>query len=212
MRDTLQEWMTVRDSFDWHNHGIDTPPLTGKHDGHLRYIQEFVRESGQAKAVQLLKAIQQVRIDAKEQTQISFELLCGWQRIVLDCEFVTFRNAPAFAKQGREYYGFDETTEQLFNQCLLQSNQSTLPLTSVATRAYFDVCFFHPFLDGNARSATLVLAFLLGRAHISLDEVRPLFMVSRSASVSGVRNYLRVLHAVMEGTRKRVHLIHSSQD
>ncbi|WP_338676587.1 hypothetical protein V1460_29165 [Streptomyces sp. SCSIO 30461] len=38
-------------------------------------------------------------------------------------------------------------------------------------RAYPDVCFFHPFDDGNARSALLTLVFVLAREGVALDDV-----------------------------------------
>ncbi|WP_311774568.1 Fic family protein [Streptomyces sp. AK010] len=44
-------------------------------------------------------------------------------------------------------------------------------MTARAARAYLDVCFFHPFDDGNARSAFLALIFVLAREGIALDGV-----------------------------------------
>ncbi|MET7621918.1 hypothetical protein [Streptomyces sp. NPDC005408] len=35
--------------------------------------------------------------------------------------------------------------------------------------AYLDVCFFHPFGDGNARSAFLALIFVLDREGVALS-------------------------------------------
>ncbi|MEU2747587.1 Fic family protein [Streptomyces collinus] len=46
-----------------------------------------------------------------------------------------------------------------------------LPLTARAARAYLDVCFFHPFDDGNARAAFLTLVYVLAREGITLDGV-----------------------------------------
>ncbi|MFI1153336.1 Fic family protein [Streptomyces sp. NPDC020817] len=46
-----------------------------------------------------------------------------------------------------------------------------LPLTARAARAYLDVRFFHPFDDGNARSAFLALVFVLAREGVALDGV-----------------------------------------
>ena len=43
--------------------------------------------------------------------------------------------------------------------------------TARAARAYLDVCFFHPFDDGNARCAFLALVFVLAREGIALDGV-----------------------------------------
>ncbi|MFF7721139.1 Fic family protein [Streptomyces luteogriseus] len=56
-----------------------------------------------------------------------------------------------------------------------------LPLTARAARAYLDVCFFHPFDDGNARSPFLALIFVLAREGIALDGVVLLRRVSFQA-------------------------------
>ncbi|MGW1547826.1 Fic family protein [Streptomyces sp. NPDC002346] len=55
--------------------------------------------------------------------------------------------------------------------CLAQATDPALPLNARAARAYLDVCFFHPFEDGNARSAFLTLTYLLAREGIALDQV-----------------------------------------
>lgn len=44
-----------------------------------------------------------------------------------------------------------------FDACLAESGVSDVPLTA---RLYLDVCFFHPFHDGNGRAA---LAMATGR-------------------------------------------------
>ncbi|MEE1808257.1 Fic family protein [Streptomyces sp. BE133] len=81
---------------------------------------------------------------------------------------------PAFAKGGRERYGIDPTTLARFDACLAESATDggrPLSLTGRAARAYLDVCYFHPFDDGNARSAFLVLVFVLAREGVALDGV-----------------------------------------
>lgn len=40
-----------------------------------------------------------------------------------------------------------------------------------AARVYLDVCFFHPFDDGNARSAFLAALFVLARENMVLTSV-----------------------------------------
>ncbi|MFI9810213.1 Fic family protein [Streptomyces sp. NPDC052301] len=63
----------------------------------------------------------------------------------------------------------------------MKDGQRHLPLTARAARACLDVCFFHPFDDGNARSAFLVLVFVLARAGVALDGVSLLRRVSFQA-------------------------------
>ena len=50
-----------------------------------------------------------------------------------------------------------------------------------AARVYLDVCYFHPFVDGNARAARLALDHVITRAGLALHAVEPLFVVARAA-------------------------------
>ncbi|MFJ9753105.1 Fic family protein [Streptomyces chartreusis] len=120
-------------------------------------------------------------MDAASDTLLDFERLAAWQQHVLGSADVTFRTQPAFAKAGRERYGVSPDTRRLFNACLKQSSETELPLAACAARVYLDVCFFHPFPDGNARSAFLALTIVLARAGICLDQVGPIRRVPRRA-------------------------------
>ncbi|MFI2763631.1 Fic family protein [Streptomyces echinatus] len=76
------------------------------------------------------------------------------------------------------------TSAPASNACLAESARHTerpLPLTARAARAYLDVCFFHPFDDGNARSAFLALLFVLAREGVALDGVSLLRRVAFQA-------------------------------
>jgi fido (protein-threonine AMPylation protein) len=92
-----------------------------------------------------------------------------------------FHSHPAFAKAGRERYGTSPHIRRRFDACLAQSEDPALPLAPRAARTYLDVCFFHPFEDGNARSAFLALTFVLARAEIVLDQVGPIRRLRRRA-------------------------------
>ena len=50
-----------------------------------------------------------------------------------------------------------------------------------AAVAYLDLAFFHPFADGNARAARLVMDALLWRAGLALNVVEPAFVMARAA-------------------------------
>ena len=50
-----------------------------------------------------------------------------------------------------------------------------------AARVYLDVCFFHPFADGNARAARLALEHVLTSEGFALHTADPVFVVGRSA-------------------------------
>ncbi len=98
-------------------------------------------------------------------------MLRSWQQHVLGLpQPPPFRSLPAFAKGGRERYGIGPDTRERLDACLAESQVGDgrpLPLTARAARAYLDVCFFHPFEDGNARSAFLALLFVLAREGIA---------------------------------------------
>ncbi|MEU1375442.1 Fic family protein [Streptomyces triculaminicus] len=140
-----------------------------------------------ARASGLLAALELLRADAARGVPLDFELLRRWQQHVLDTPQVpTFRSSPAFAKGGRKRYGIGPDTRARFDACLAESATNggrTLPLTARAARAYLDVCFFHPFDDGNARAAFLALVFVLAREGIALENVGLLRRVTFQADV-----------------------------
>ncbi|MFV2173525.1 Fic family protein [Actinomadura sp. LOL_016] len=115
-----------------------------------------------------------------------------------------YRRTDAFAKAGRERYGVRPRAD--FDAHLAEARAGGAPVTSRAARAYLDVCFFHPFADGNARAALLALVFVLGRDRVVLDHLGPLPVLARwaddpVAAVELVR-LLRVL--VRQAGRRRV--------
>ncbi|MFE9029487.1 Fic family protein, partial [Streptomyces iakyrus] len=91
-------------------------------------------------------------------------------------------------KDGRERYGIGPGIRARLDACLAESARDAarhLPLTARAARAYLDVCFFHPFDDGNARAAFLTLVFVLDREGIALDGVSLLRRIAFSADEPG---------------------------
>ncbi|WP_339153643.1 Fic family protein [Streptomyces sp. F41] len=123
----------------------------------------------------MLAALKLLRADAARGARLDRTLLSSWQQRVLGTpEPPPFRRSPAFAKAGRERYGIGPETPALFDACLAESAVDTghpLGLTARAARTYLDICFFHPFDDGNARAAFLALVFVLAREGIALDSV-----------------------------------------
>lgn len=63
-----------------------------------------------------------------------------------------------------------------------------------AARVYLDVCFFHPFDDGNARAARLALDHVLTTAGWALSLAEPVFVIARGA---GDRRGARLLAGVL---------------
>ncbi|WP_043670687.1 Fic family protein [Streptomyces xylophagus] len=175
--DHLRSWLAVRDTVPWEeapDGGGDGPVIPAR-DGAAEYIRAFDIPLDTARGEGLLTALDLVRADAARGAPLDFDLLRGWQQHVLNTPRPpSFRTLPAFAKQGRERYGIGPDTRERLDACLAESAPDPahhLPLTARAARAFLDVCFFHPFDDGNARSAFLTLVFVLAREGVALDGI-----------------------------------------
>ncbi|MFF9585327.1 cell filamentation protein Fic [Streptomyces achromogenes] len=185
--DHLERWLAVRETVPWQKvpEGGRTEPVTPSRDGAAEDIRAFDGALDPARARGLLTALELLRADAACVSRLDFELLQRWQQHVLGTpQPPPFRDLPAFAKGGRERYGIGPDTRARLDACLTQSAPSIgrpLALTARAARAYLDVCFFHPFDDGNARSAFLTLLFVLAREGVALDGVSLLRRVTFQA-------------------------------
>ncbi|MFD3607143.1 cell filamentation protein Fic [Streptomyces atroolivaceus] len=185
--DHLQRWLAVRESVPWHEvpgSGADGP-VVPFHDGVAEDIRAFDGAIDPVRADNLLTALKLLRADAARGAQLDFTLLSDWQQHVLSApKPPAFRSSPAFAKGSRERYGIGPDTRARFDTCLAESVMDAgrpLGLTARAARAYLDVCFFHPFDDGNARSAFLALVFVLAREGVALNGVSLLRRVTFQA-------------------------------
>ena len=206
--DHLARWREVRSQVPWHDvhHGAAWPgtPVRARRDGICYRITTMEHARDPHRAQRLMAAYTQVRADAAADRTLDFGLLARWQRTVLGVDRTAFRQGPAFAKAGRERYGLHADTPRLFEAALAQSRETWTPVAARAARAYLDVCFFHPFADGNARSALLTLAFVLGQADIVLDQVGPLAQLQRPADdVQSAKSTADLVVSLIENTRRR---------
>ncbi|MEU5429592.1 Fic family protein [Streptomyces olivoreticuli] len=158
--DHLKCWLAVRETVPWQeapDSGADGPVIPSR-DGAAEDIRAFDGAVDPARAEGLLAALELLRADAARGAPLDFELLRSWQQHVLGTpQPPPFRSSPAFAKGGRERYGISSDTRARLDACLAESANDAgqpLPLTARAARVHLDVCFFHPFDDGNARSAS----------------------------------------------------------
>ncbi|MEV5534580.1 Fic family protein [Streptomyces prunicolor] len=185
--DHLRSWLAMRETVPWAEapDGGGDEPVVPARDGAAEYIRAFDRTVSTARGEGLLAALELVRADAARGARLDFELLRGWQQHILTTPRPpSFRTLPAFAKKGRERYGIGPQTRERLDACLAESTRDAdrpLPLTARAARACLDVCFFHPFDDGNARSAFLALVFVLAREGVALDAVTLLRRISHAA-------------------------------
>ncbi|WP_349637030.1 Fic family protein [Streptomyces sp. RerS4] len=207
--DHLRRWLAVRESVPWHtvpDSGADGP-VAPTRDGAAQDIRAFDGAVDPARAQGLLTALDLLRADAARGTRLDFATLSRWQQHLLDTsQPPPFRSSPAFAKGGRERYGIGPDTLARFETCLAESERDAgrpLGLTARAARAYLDVCFFHPFDDGNARSAFLTLVFVLAREGIALEGVSLLRRVSFQADdPEDPLILVRYINVHLDGTRR----------
>ncbi|WP_217240714.1 Fic family protein [Streptomyces sp. AC555_RSS877] len=185
--DHLERWLAVRETVPWQDvpDGGGDEPVASSRDGVAEDIHTFDGALDPARARGLLAALDLLRIDAARGAALDFELLQRWQQHVLGTsQPPPFRDLPAFAKGGRERYGIGPGTRARLDACLAESARHAdrpVPLIARAARAYLDICFFHPFDDGNARSAFLALVFVLAREGVTLDGVSLLRRVTFQA-------------------------------
>lgn len=210
--DHLQRWLAVREAVPWPQppdevaHG----PLNPARDGAAEDIRSFDAAVDTARANGLLAALALARADAARRSPLDFDLLRGWQQHVLGAEGrPSFRTQAAFAKEGRERYSIGPDTRARFDDCLAESAASgehPLSVSARAARAYLDVCFFHPFDDGNARAAFLALVFVLAREDIALDSVSLLRRMSfRADDPESALSLARCVDFHLTETRRRAH-------
>jgi hypothetical protein len=175
--DHLERWLAVREGVPWQQapDSGEKGAVTPHRDGAAEDIRGFDGALDPARAHGLLAALELLRADAARGARLDFALLQRWQQHVLDTPRPpSLRSRPAFAKGGQERYGITPGIQGRLDACLSESAHDAdrpLPLTARAARAYLDVCFFHPFDDGNARCAFLTLLFVLAREGIALDSV-----------------------------------------
>ncbi|MFJ2473603.1 Fic family protein [Streptomyces sp. NPDC087659] len=204
--DALAVWCEVRRQVDWARLGSGEAagPVTPAVDGFTSWCGSPVRRHDATRADRLLSAYAAVRADAARGRSLTFGVLSGWQQSVLGTgEAVPFRTGDAYAKGGRERYGLTESTEADFARCLHDSADRAVPPVARAARVYLDVAFFHPFADGNARSALLALVFVLAREDIALDEVGPLQTTRYADDPAGAADLVRLVALLVRAAARR---------
>jgi len=176
--DAIAEWKAVRASafanvaYPW------SIPIGW--DGHRRYIERVESSRDPVRATRMGIALDACRAAALRDAPLDFELLSRWQSIVLGHE-ATFRTTDAFAKRGRERSPIDAGTRRRFDDWLAQADDRSTPVHVRAARVFLDVCFVHPFEDGNARAARLGLDYVLAREGLYVRAIEPLIALSRAA-------------------------------
>lgn len=200
--DALRAWRSVRGQVHW-TQVAAVAPVTGRRDGFVSFVDTVVGARDPGRAGQLLVGLGLARDAAVGGRPLSVDLLAGWHSAAVTAPS-GFREGTAFAKAGRERYGRYAGIEADFGRCLGESSAAGLSLAARAARAYLDVCFFHPFDDGNGRVAMLAMYHLLLREHVVLDQAGPLLTTSRRADdAQGALSLARLIQVLAAATRRR---------
>ncbi|MFJ8821663.1 Fic family protein [Streptomyces sp. NPDC102467] len=202
VRDDLESWIRVRSRVPW---DLAAPEVAGPMAGHRDGIAAAADAGDSARADRFRAAWRLARADAEASRPLGFCLLEKWQRQVISRDDIAFRTLPAFAKGGRERYGLTASVPEVFDDCLTQATEagSAVPLPARAARAYLDVCFFHPFDDGNGRAALLALGFVLAREGVVLDEVGPVQVRRYADDPAGAQALARLVHVLATAAANR---------
>ena len=178
--DALAGWLAIRSKLLASPRSL-VPEAPVRLDGHRRFIDGPERRRDPERAARMTLALDACRLSASRDEPLTFERLAAWQAFALGEPSVAFRTMDAYAKRGRERYVLRSDTRVRFDAALAEASDSTVACVVRAARAYLDVCFFHPFADGNARAARLALDHVLTRGGLGLHGAEPLFVVARSS-------------------------------
>ncbi len=199
--DALAAWLDLRDTVPWNrDRYFDVEPVTI--DAHTRYIRDVDAARSPERADRMRDALTAARADAAGDAPLDFSRLAAWQTVVLG-EPAAWRSTDAFAHSGRERYASSDDVQRRFDACLRDANDASVDPVARAARVYLDVCFFHPFPDGNARAARLALDFTLSRASLALHAAEPVFRLARRATDPGGPHALHYLLDYVTGPRAR---------
>lgn len=194
--DALLEWLKLRRKTDWKsNYASKNRPCT---DGHLAFVEKYDMTRSAERARRFRDALMFIRKNGPR--PLTWDLLCEAQKRVLGEREISFRTKDAMAKGGRERYGLEKKTRAEFEKCLSEANDSSLSPQARAARVYLDICFFHPFDDGNARAARLALDLILTNAGLSLIVADPLFLYALHARDSEIAWRFHYLVGALTGS------------
>ncbi|GAB1689724.1 Fic family protein [Krasilnikovia sp. M28-CT-15] len=202
MPDQLTTWQQVREQVPWRDvvPHLQTP-VPAARDGFTAHAT--IGEDRRRQSL-LLAAYADARYAARTGADLTPDLTAHWNGMLRGIPAAYFRGGPAFAKNGRDRYGLHADTQQRYASCLSEAADQTIPVAARAARAYLDVAFFHPYDDGNARLGGLLLHYLLLRAGVELDEVRPILTTIRRADdPQGAADLARLIHGIAIATHRR---------
>jgi Fic/DOC family len=188
-------WTAMRRQLTTIDEPLRYPPL-GR-DGHMLWIRSIEVARDSVRAQRMEHALLQLR-SVVETQPLDLASMLAAQQIALP-EQPGLRSTVAWAKAGREFYSVTNDLPGVFSGYLADAMSDQADVALRAVRLYLDICFLHPFKDGNARMARLALDAVLWRAGFRLRAVSALFSLERDpADERGAWRFMWNLNKCME--------------
>ncbi|MGE6762163.1 Fic family protein [Corallococcus interemptor] len=108
-----------------------------------------------------------------------------------------FRTGDAFARGGAHRYAHAPGLEAAFREKVEADARENRHPVAHATQLYLDLCFFHPFPDGNARAARLWLEYMLRRGRLPTPPLAPVVLWPKRPG--DAVNYARLARLLARG-------------
>lgn len=171
----LKRWIQTREEIDWRDITVQSRSKEDPSDSDP--VLDFVRSTSvrdKERAYRFEEALLLERKNEHKFHNLTLELLHKWHSVIEPSKS-QFRGTSAYAKQGEEEYKYWEGVWGELSVYLDQTTDTNISAQARAVRAYLDICFFHPFLDGNGRLAVLVVDSILRSNGVQLSELGLVF-------------------------------------
>jgi hypothetical protein len=156
------------------------PPLPSGFNilnAHMNAVTALDAPRSPERAAAMQRALVHIAGHAAGEGALTLDTIAAAHSLAMESRMPSaLRTTTAYAKGGLERYGMP-TSGTLDSPFFEQGLSPALE----CARLYLDVCFTHPFLDGNARAARLALAWLDVRHRIGFSDLVPAFTVQRVA-------------------------------
>ncbi|WP_223633692.1 Fic family protein [Corallococcus sp. EGB] len=141
----------------------------------LRHDAPAHEAQGPARTERFERALARVRRLADAGEPLTFTGMVEVQSMLLGGP-TGFRTGDAFARSGAHRYAHTPGLEAAFREKVESEAREQRHPVAHATRLYLDLCFFHPFPDGNARAARLWLEYMLRRGRLPTPPLVPVVL------------------------------------
>ncbi|RKH08820.1 hypothetical protein D7V97_18310, partial [Corallococcus sp. CA053C] len=165
----------------------------------LRHDAPAHEAQGPERTKRFEQALARVRQLADAGEALTFSRMLEVQETLLGVR-TAFRTGDAFAHRGAHRYAQAPGLEAAFIAKVEADAREERHPVAHAIRLYLDLCFFHPFPDGNARAARLWLEYMLRRGGLPTPPLAPLVLwPKRPGDAVGYTRLARLLARSIAG-------------